>query len=208
MLTAGGVLGLVAGAIEVLLGGGGMALFVSWVDPIPPGAAAPGWVWVVIGLPLLALGIVAIVGGVAAMKRKHYGLSLAGAICALPLAPLGVPAVIFIVLRKSEFEPVGGIRGGLLKAGGILSIIAGAFQIIPGAITIGVTIGIGIDWLTILEVSNLALGIVAIIGGVAALKRGRFGLSLAGAVCALPSLLLLGILAIVFVAVSKREFQG
>jgi hypothetical protein len=49
------------------------------------------------------------------------------------------------------------------------------------------------------------LGIVAIVGGISALRRKRFGLSLAGAICALPSIIL-GILAVVFIAVGKREF--
>ena len=49
------------------------------------------------------------------------------------------------------------------------------------------------------------LDIVAIIGGISAIKRKRFGLSLAGAVCALPSVIL-GILAVIFVALGKREF--
>ena len=210
LLTAGGVLSLIAGAIEVLAGGGGLALIVNLLTPMSPGAVAPGWVWVVMGLPFLALGIVAILGGAAAMKRKGYGLSLAGAICALPLAPMGIPAVIFVVLRKREFEPARGTRGGLLKAGGVLSIVAGAYQMIWGATMTGVTIvmGTGVDWLTILQVSLLALGVVAIVGGVSALRRAPFSLSLAGAICALPSLLLLGILAVAFVAVSKREFRG
>jgi len=54
---------------------------------------------------------------------------------------------------------------------------------------------------------GLVLGIVAIAGGVAALRRRSFGLSLAGAICSLPSAIL-GILAIIFVSVSKKEFEG
>jgi hypothetical protein len=49
------------------------------------------------------------------------------------------------------------------------------------------------------------LGIVAIIGGISAIRRKRFSLSLAGAICALPSVFL-GILAVIFVSLSKREF--
>jgi len=51
------------------------------------------------------LGIIAIVGGVSAIKRHSFGLSLAGAICALlPLNAFGVLAVIFVSLGKGEFE--------------------------------------------------------------------------------------------------------
>jgi len=122
----------------------------------------------------------------------------------------------------------GDSRGGLLTAGGILSIIAGAFEVIGGVIIAVLTTGIRIllrlavlpfhpgdwferiipglpSWLIIVGVPLLALGIVAIVGGVSALRRKSFGLSLAGAICALPSNIL-GILAIIFVSLSKKEF--
>ena len=55
------------------------------------------------GVCVGVLGILAVVGGIFAIRRKRFGLSLAGAICALPLYALGVPAVIFICLSKKEF---------------------------------------------------------------------------------------------------------
>jgi hypothetical protein len=63
-----------------------------------------------LGVPLLVLGIIAIVGGVSALRRKSFGLSLAGAICAIfaccafPSHILGLLAVIFVALRKGEFR--------------------------------------------------------------------------------------------------------
>jgi hypothetical protein len=60
---------------------------------------------IIIGVPfIIALGIVAIVGGVSALRRTNFGLSLAGAICALPSGILGILAVIFVSLSKGEFE--------------------------------------------------------------------------------------------------------
>jgi hypothetical protein len=78
---------------------------------------------------IFAMGIVAIVGGVSAMRRKMFGLPLAGAICCALVAPvgfgeylvgfsvplvgrvwvwgwmiLGILAVIFVVLGKREFR--------------------------------------------------------------------------------------------------------
>jgi hypothetical protein len=50
------------------------------------------------------LGIVAIVGGVSAVRRGSFGLSLAGTICALSSGTLGILAVIFISLAKGEFK--------------------------------------------------------------------------------------------------------
>jgi hypothetical protein len=121
-------------------------------------------------------------------------------------------------------------RSGLLTAGGVLSIVGGALQVIGGLIIAILTVGISIllrlahipfqrgdwgghlgpcipFWLIIVGVPLFALGIVAIVGGVSAVRRKRFGLSLAGAICALPSMIL-GILALIFVSVSKGEFEA
>jgi len=127
----------------------------------------------------------------------------------------------------------GSRRSGLLTAGGVLSIVAGAIQIIVGLIVVGLMLGFTIwsgynpfphmpwmpgswsviteyplfpTWLTIIGVPAVALGIVAIVGGVSALRRKSFGLSLAGAICGLPSTVF-GILAIIFISVSKKEFE-
>jgi hypothetical protein len=124
----------------------------------------------------------------------------------------------------------GSSRGGLLTAGGILSIIGGALEVIGGAIMVGLVIAhrelfrlgssttghpgiysglfgfVDLIWLIIVGVPIFALGIVAIIGGVSAIRRNSFGLYLAGAISALTSLIL-GILAIIFISLSKKEFE-
>jgi len=117
LLTAGGVLSIVAGALEVI-GGVIIALLTvgirilirlalipshtgDWWGPIIP--VIPSWL-IIVGVPILVLGIVAIVGGVSAIRRKSFGLSLAGAICALPSAILGILAVIFVSVSKREFD--------------------------------------------------------------------------------------------------------
>ena len=124
----------------------------------------------------------------------------------------------------------GSNRSGLLTAGGILSIIGGTFEVIGGVIMMVLTMRAGIllrlalipfhpgdwwehiipvipTWLIIVGVPLIALGIIAIVGGVSAMGRKSFGLSLAGAICALPSSIL-GILAVIFVSLSKREFEA
>ena len=134
-------------------------------------------------------------------------------------------------------ESSGSHRSGLLTAGGILSIVSGASEATWGAITVGSTIA-NIEVLRLVPPSNypgiifsisvgvsiFALGIVAIIGGVSAMRRNIFGLSLAGAICcAMPSSIsiglslvgvvwavgwmILGILAIIFICLSKKEFE-
>jgi hypothetical protein len=67
----------------------------------------------------IGLGLIAIVGGIFAIRRKVWALALAGAICAIvPAHPwgyltwtpiLGALAVAFLVSSKNEFAaPVGG----------------------------------------------------------------------------------------------------
>ena len=108
-------------------------------------------------------------------------------------------------------------RGGLLSAGGILSIISGAFQIIVGAMAVLSELGIifpppsyetGMDlsrWMIVAGAILVGLGIVAVSGGVSAVRRNSFGLSIAGAICSLPCMFF-GILSIIFVGLGKREF--
>jgi len=71
----------------------------------------------------------------------------------------------------------------------------------------GILGGVGI-FLTAIAVPLIILGVVAIVGGVYALKRKRWGLALAGAICALLCNTLMGILAIIFVSMGKGEFEG
>ena len=97
--TVGGILAIIGGAIGTILG-----LVIATVGSI-------GWFfgvpWVsAIGAPLIILGIIAIVGGTYALRRRIWGLALAGAICALigPWGLLGLLAIIFVSLGKGEFE--------------------------------------------------------------------------------------------------------
>jgi hypothetical protein len=126
-------------------------------------------------------------------------------------------------------ESSGSSRSGLLTAGGVLSIIGGLLELVGGGAVIGVGImGIGgpvwfipeIPWfpgreivlgaipavIIIVGIVIVALGAIGVAGGVSALGRKSFGLSLAGAICTVIPTFILGILAIIFVSVSKREF--
>ena len=120
-------------------------------------------------------------------------------------------------------------RGGWLSAGGILSIIAGAFEIIGGgALVVWGIVGCVPFWESLCSLSPnygsdlsmrifpmwiiigggilVALGIIAIAGGISTVKRRSFGLSLAGAICAFIPFNILGLLAIIFISLGKREF--
>ncbi len=144
-------------------------------------------------------------------------------------------------------------RRGLLTAGGVSSIILGALEVVGGGIMVGLVMAnrelfelvghgvwggtpfirsslfgdVSLIWLINVGVPLLILGVVGIVGGVSAIGRKRFGLSLAGAICALPSVifglylgwtigvgvigaltsLIVGILAVIFVSLGKKEFR-
>ena len=96
------------------------------------------------------------------------------------------------------------------KAGGILTIIGGII------IVVGVFIATGGPWALIPVPAGppagavggfIAVAVVAIIGGIYA-RRGRmWGLALAGAICAMFPAVPLGVLAIIFISIAKREFE-
>jgi hypothetical protein len=134
LLTAGGILGIIGGALEVAGGGIMVGLVIAHRELFGLGSSTTGQpgirsglfgdvdlIWLItVGVPLLVLGAAGIAGGVSAIRRTSFGLSLAGAICALPsvifglylagaisaLASLilGILAVIFVALGKREFE--------------------------------------------------------------------------------------------------------
>ena len=57
-----------------------------------------------LGLFFVLLGALAIVGGINALKRKRWGLALAGAIAStFTFFPCGIAAVIFVSLARPEF---------------------------------------------------------------------------------------------------------
>ena len=94
---------------------------------------------------------------------------------------------------------------------GILNIVAGVLQVIFGiAIAVLGGIGgafIGMAWLSALGVPLIIFGVVAIVGGIFALRRRIWGLAYAGGICALLLTLILGILSITFVSLGKGEFE-
>jgi len=119
MGIAGGVLLFLLSGIVRTLGGIDWG---QWMDKWSgedwwgPGAAyPPGMVeqflggatmWIMIaGIIVLVFGIIALSGGISAIKRRRWGLSLAGSILSLFIMPiLGILAIIFVSLGKREFE--------------------------------------------------------------------------------------------------------
>lgn len=110
-------------------------------------------------------------------------------------------------------------------AGGVLSIIAGTLGVAAGLLLLilggtlsGVLATAGMPDLLYLvpvpvfgalTIPLFVLGSVAIVGGAFAVRRRNWPLALAGAICALfpPHVGILGVLAIVFIVMSKNEFD-
>ena len=58
---------------------------------------------------LIFLGVTSLLGGIYALRRKFWGLTLAGAVFSLfYLPPLGIPSTIFTLLSRREFAQSGG----------------------------------------------------------------------------------------------------
>jgi hypothetical protein len=109
-----------AGIIAIVVGAIGVTEWV-WVAVLE----VLGWGWAAVGdflglgaiLPAvatvaLATRIVAVVGGIFALKRKRWGLALAGSICAIFSSvflmffsvPLAIAAIVLVVLGRGEFD--------------------------------------------------------------------------------------------------------
>jgi hypothetical protein len=96
-----GILSILSGAVAALVG----------IGAIVKGDLARRMIFhrggEIIGVLLLILGIIAVIGGIFAIRRRAWGLALAGAICALfpfQVAVLGILDIIFVALSKGEFD--------------------------------------------------------------------------------------------------------
>jgi len=98
-----GILDLVAGIPVLIIG----ILFLT-------DAEVPGWLSGVVGFGVLTgttvalvtiFAVIAIVGGVFALRKRIWGLALAGSICALFCAWIfAIPAIVLTVMGKKYFK--------------------------------------------------------------------------------------------------------
>jgi len=117
--TTAGILSIVAGALR-MIGGIVVAVLGKAVGRLLGVMGFPGvmhgmadsaiegiipLIFHIVAIVGIILGIVAIVGGVYALKRRIWGLALAGSICSFFCVWfLGIPAIIFTALGKGEFK--------------------------------------------------------------------------------------------------------
>jgi hypothetical protein len=103
---------------------------------------------------------------------------------------------------------------------GIFSIISGAAKLMGVLVLLAVSLLMPFEsrmfariqhpviLLSVVGILLVILGVLAIIGGVYSLKRKNFSLSLAGSIAALLPFNLLGLAAIILIALSKKEFES
>ena len=117
--------------------------------------------------------------------------------------------------------PVARHRSGLLTAGAVLTIIAGALGLIDGIRGVALSNTwsmVGMRWLVwdhLHDASGwvlaggivaLVIGAIAVIGGINALGVRSWGWALAGAICGLFVAFIPGLLGLIFIIASKRDF--
>ena len=94
------VLAMISGALEIVA-----SLAIGVYLALGTSAIAPLAVVAMEGL-LVAAGIGAIVGGSFSVRRRHWGLGLAGSICAIvpPLITLGILSTVWVTISRDEFS--------------------------------------------------------------------------------------------------------
>jgi hypothetical protein len=112
MPKVAGILDIVAGSLGILIS---LLLvlwfaFFSFMMSSGPGGSHdfPAGIMIAVfavwGIIIFAAGILAIIGGISALRKQNWGLALAGSIAAFfGSSPLGVAAIIFTALSRKEF---------------------------------------------------------------------------------------------------------
>ncbi len=110
MPIVAGVLSIVAGAGNVFIGLAALLVSTAWIETmIAPDVFRREFraeAFLVLGIIWIILAIVAIIGGIASLRRKNWGLALAGSICALPwpMTVLGIVSIVFVALSQKDFK--------------------------------------------------------------------------------------------------------
>jgi len=116
--TVAGILDIIGGALSIL---GAIAVLLGILFFIPisrsggPGPVPEMGCWMIPGIPeailliaavyFLVVGVLPIIGGVYALRRKKWGLALAGSIAAIfGSSVIGILATIFTAMSRDEFE--------------------------------------------------------------------------------------------------------
>ena len=98
--TTAGILTIIGGIAGIAVGAIFATSSTAFLAGIPGLELMAG-----IGAGIIGIGVVALIAGIFTLRRKSWGFALAGAILAMfPIIPLGVLAIIFVAMGKSEFS--------------------------------------------------------------------------------------------------------
>lgn len=110
--TTGGLLAIIAGIWNLLLGIGSVLGGTAFVEPLIDFFDFAGLdaVGLGLGIYLIVIGLLAIIGGIYALRRRMFGMALTGSIAAAFPSPIilpfvmGIFSLIFVVLGHLEFR--------------------------------------------------------------------------------------------------------
>ena len=98
-VTTAGILTIISGAVGI-----GVGAWVALTGGVISEFVDLGGMLAGIGGGVIGIGIIALIGGIFALRRQIWGLALAGSILAIIcMPPLGVLAIIFLSMGKREF---------------------------------------------------------------------------------------------------------
>jgi hypothetical protein len=103
-----GILSIIAGALFII--GMGFGAFILWAlfDVFSRGASNSNGLSItlipIVILPAMLFGVMAIIGGIAAIQHRSWALALTGSICSIICVwYLGIPSIILLVKAKKAF---------------------------------------------------------------------------------------------------------
>jgi hypothetical protein len=110
MPTAVGIMNLICGGFAILASsilaviGTISGIILNYVKLDFPPAIVAG-LFSILAIALAIVGILAIIGGIYALKRKNWGMVLTGSIAMiLPCRLFSIAAIVLAVLAKGEFD--------------------------------------------------------------------------------------------------------
>jgi hypothetical protein len=113
------------------------------------------------------------------------------------MAPYGPP------VKPQSSKPV--IGGVLILVGGIIGLISWLWTLAVGAAFMAIPFLGGI--ILICGIIGTILSIIALLGGIFAIKRQKYGLAIVGGICSLlVGYFIFGLIGLILVAISKDEF--
>jgi hypothetical protein len=102
-----GILNIVTGAFA-LLSVIGLIIGIVVIGSDIVGPEIPDFVAIIlwiITIPLFIIGVLALIGGIYSLRRKTWGLALAGAVASTVYwFIVGIPTIVFVAQSKDEFE--------------------------------------------------------------------------------------------------------